>query len=356
MDLDRADTLRLNCVQGFPQALLHVPSRELWRHLPGPTLFDIPGKHASPLFVSVLLHGNESTGWAAIQSVLNRHHGHLPRRLLLFVGNVEAARHTSRTLPSQNDYNRSWPGTLDDLTPEARLMRDVVDAIRVHQPVGSIDIHNNSGHNPHYACINRWDDRYLQLARLFCRTVVFFERPLGVQSAALSEICPAVTVECGLAGGPEGVAHAADFIQAALAIDHLPDRPVPDGDLDLMQTHAIIKVPPGATVSFDGEDADFQFRSDLDRLNFSELEPGTLFGRLGSRQRHLLLIEPGGPHAAPSNYFTYDSGEIRLSKRAIPAMLTRDSNAIRLDCLGYLMHRVARDGTRLVEADTAAMG
>jgi hypothetical protein len=93
----------------------------------------------------------------------------------------------------------------------------------------------------------------------------------------------------------------------------------------------------------------------LDRLNFSELEPGTLFGRLGSRQQNRLLIEPGGPHAAPSDYFTYDSGEIRLCKRAIPAMLTRDSNAIRLDCLGYLMHRVARDGSRLVEAHTAAM-
>jgi hypothetical protein len=275
---------------------------------------------------------------------------------MLFVGNVDAARQTVRTLRSQTDYNRSWPGTLDDLTPEARVMREVVDAVRVHKPFGSIDIHNNSGHNPHYACVNRWDDRYLQLARLFSRTVVYFERPLGVQSAALSEICPAVTVECGLAGGPEGVAHAADFIEAALAIDHLPDRPVPDGDLDLMQTHAIMKIPSEATVSFDGTDADFQFRPDLDRLNFSELEPGTLFGRLGSRRQHMLFIEPGGPHAASSDYFTYEDGEIRLCKRAIPAMLTRDSNAIRLDCLGYLMHRVIRDGSRLVEADTAAMG
>ncbi|MBY0226035.1 MAG: succinylglutamate desuccinylase/aspartoacylase family protein [Hyphomicrobium sp.] len=356
MDLDQADTLRLNRVQGFSPALLHAPSYELWRHLPGPTLFEIPGKHASPLFVSVLLHGNESTGWAAIQSVLNRHHGHLPRSLMLFVGNVDAARYTVRTLRSQTDYNRSWPGTLDDLTPEARVMREVVDAVRVQKPFGSIDIHNNSGHNPHYACVNRRDDRYVQLARLFSRTVVYFERPLGVQSAALSQLCPSVTVECGLAGGPEGVAHAADFIEAALAIDHLPDRPVPDGDLDLMQTHAIIKIPTGATVSFDGTDADFQFRSDLDRLNFSELEPGTLFGRLGSRRRHLLNIEPGGPHATSSDYFTYGDGEIRLCKRAIPAMLTRDNNAIRLDCLGYLMHRVARDGSRLVEADTAVMG
>ncbi len=40
-------------------------------------------------------------------------------------------------------------------------------------------------------------------------------------------------------------------------------------------------------------------------------------------------------------------GEIRLSQRAIPAMLTLDPNAVRLDCLGYLMHRIGRDGRRI---------
>lgn len=356
MDHDLTDSLYLNHVQGFPKELLNARSPDLWRHLPGPTLFHIRGRQASPLFVSVLLHGNESTGWTAIQSILSRYQADLPRNLLLFVGNIEAAKHNLRTAGNQNDYNRSWPGTLDGATPEARLMREVVDCVRLLQPVASIDIHNNTGHNPHYACVNRLNENHLQLARLFSRTVVFFERPLGVQSAALSKICPSVTVECGLAGGPEGVTHAADFIQAALAIDHLPDRPVPDGDLDLMQTQAIVKIPPGATVSFNGESADFQFRSDLDHLNFSELEPGTLFGRLRSHTRHRLIIEPGGPHAAPSDYFKYDGGEIRVCQHAIPAMLTCDSHAIRLDCLGYLMHRIARDGSRLVEADAVAAG
>lgn len=350
MDLDLTDKLSLNHIQGFPGELLDASTSELWQHLPGPTLFHIPGKHATPLFVSVLLHGNESTGWTAVQSVLKRYQTALPRRLLLFVGNIEAARHNVRTLPAQTDYNRSWPGTLDSTTPEARLMREVIDAVRAAQPFASIDIHNNTGHNPHYACVNRLGNPYLHLARLFSRTVVYFERPLGVQSAALSDICPAVTVECGLSGGTEGAAHAAEFIQAALALDHLPDRPVPDGDLDLMQTHAIVKVPPGATVSFDGSDADFAFRSDLDLLNFSELERGTPFGRLGSRRQHQLTIEPGGPHAKISTYFTYEGGEIRLSKSAIPAMLTRDSQAIRLDCLGYLMHRIGRDGSQLIES------
>lgn len=57
----------LNCRSGFPDALLDVPASELWRHLSGPTLFDIPGRRPQPLFVCVLLHGNEDTGWRAIQ-------------------------------------------------------------------------------------------------------------------------------------------------------------------------------------------------------------------------------------------------------------------------------------------------
>jgi antibiotic biosynthesis monooxygenase (ABM) superfamily enzyme len=109
-------------------------------------------------------------------------------------------------------------------------------------------------------------------------TVVYFEQPVGVQSAALAKICPAVTVECGRAGDEAGVTHVAELITSTLALARFPDHPVPDGDLDLMRIFAIVKVPPGADFSYDGADADFRLRSDLDRLNFSELDPGTLSG------------------------------------------------------------------------------
>jgi hypothetical protein len=51
---------------------------------------------------------------------------------------------------------------------------------------------------------------------LFSRTVVYFQQPFGVQSAALATICPAVAVECGRVAGrnPGAVfsaGRAADF-------------------------------------------------------------------------------------------------------------------------------------------------
>jgi succinylglutamate desuccinylase len=341
---------QLDDIDHFPDMLLDVPATELWRHLRGPSLFRIPGRQAAPLFVSVLLHGNEDTGWRAVQAVLRQHRdATLHRPLLLFVGNIEAARARVRTLPHQEDYNRAWPGTLRPHTFTALMLRHVVEIVRQETPFASIDIHNNTGNNPHYACVNSFDERHLHLARLFGRTVVYFEQPVGVQSAALAKICPAVTIECGRASDEPGVVHVAELITSTLALARFPDRPVPDGDLDLMRTFAIVKVPPGANFSYDGTDADFRLRSDLDRLNFSELEPGAVFGTLGNGCHQHLDVIAVGDGASKTPYFEYGGGDIRLSQRAIPAMLTLDPNAVRLDCLGYLMHRIRRDGVRITE-------
>jgi uncharacterized protein len=341
-------SLRLECFDHFPDALMDVPASGLWQHLRGPSLFYIAGRRTEPLFVSVLLHGNEDSGWRAVQAVLQEHReeSKLPRSLLLFVGNIEAAKANLRTLPQQEDYNRVWPGTSRPDTEIASLMRNVVEIVRRKTPFASVDIHNNTGRNPHYACVNSLAETHLYLARLFSRTVVYFEEPVGVQSAALAKICPAVAVECGRAGEVASVSHAAEFVASVLAMQRFPDHPVPDGDLDLMRTFAMIKVPPDASFSYDGTDADLRLRGDLDQLNFSELDPGTVFGTLGNgRHQHLQVFPVEDGASVP--YFEYAGEQIRLSQRAIPAMLTLDPNAVRLDCLGYLMHRIRRDGRRI---------
>lgn len=234
----------------------------MWRHLPGPALFQIPGKRREPLYLSVLQHGNEDTGWCAAQAVLRRHRDTpLGRTLLLFVGNVQGARVNVRTLPHQDDFNRCWPGTEHPDCPAARMLGELAGIVRAATPFASIDIHNNSGHNPHYACVSSMADNHLQLARLFSRTVIFFERPLGVQSAALAPLCPAVAVECGCAGEPGSVPHAVEFIEFVLALQHFPGHAVPERDLELMETRAIVRIPAAASFSYDGSDADIRLRA-----------------------------------------------------------------------------------------------
>ena len=332
----------------FPDHLLEVEAAHLWQHLAGPTLFKVAGRQPHPLFVTVLLHGNEITGWQAVQEVMRSYQGKvLPRSLLLFVGNVEEAKANVRTLPLQLDYNRAWPGTRFPDAPEASLMQRVVDVVKEATPFASIDVHNNTGHNPLYGCVNKLDDEDLHLARLFSRTIVFFERPRGVQSIALSQICPAVTIECGQVGTVGVIEKAASFIKSALQLTTFPEHPLPDQDIELIKTSAIVKVPVEAQFSFDGSEADFCFRADLEQLNFSPLAPGTVWGRLSDGCEHRLDVSVDEDSDGDKTYFDYHNGEIRLRHEVIPAMITHNQDAVRSDCLCYLMRPIDRHGREL---------
>jgi hypothetical protein len=334
--------LTLRQYEGLPEGLLDLPAARLGEVLAGPALVHLPGRRLPPLFVSVLLHGNEDTGWLAAQAVLKKHaSGELPRPLSLFIGNLDAARAGVRRLDRQPDYNRVWPGGEDTRNAEGAVMCQVVDEMRRRGVFASIDIHNNTGLNPHYACVNRLDHRFLHLATLFSRTVVYFIRPLGVQSAAFADLCPSVTVECGKPGTPGSVEHAAAFVEASLHLAEFPAHPVAPHDIDLFHTVATVTVPDEVSFCFDGADADISFVPELDHYNFRELEPGEPFGRVaaGSEARLRVLDEQGAD--VGTRVFDYRDGEIRLRQPLMPAMLTRNERVIRQDCLCYLMERLA---------------
>ena len=327
--------------ESLPEGLLDLPATRLGEVLPGPALIHLPGRRQPPLFVSVLLHGNEDTGWQAVQSVLRKYAAaELPRALSLFIGNVVAARSGLRRLDGQPDYNRVWPGSEEAPSAESAMMQQVVDAMRGRGVFASVDIHNNTGLNPHYACVNRLDQEFLHLAILFSRIVVYFLRPRGVQSAAFAELCPSVTVECGKPGTLGSAEHAAEFVEACLHLSEFPANPVAPHDVDLFHTVATVKVTDQASFGFERTDADINFVPELDHFNFRELQRGNLWGRVrqDSSARLLVLNEDG--EDIGDRLFDYRQGEITLRQPLMPAMLTRDERVIRQDCLCYLMERI----------------
>ena len=265
-------------LDSLPDGLLRLDATQLASRLQGPSLIHLPGRQAAPLFVSVLMHGNETVGWDAIRHILGRYAGgsELPRALSLFIGNIEAATQGVRRLQNQPDYNRVWPGSETAKTPEHNMMQQVVESMSQRHPFASVDIHNNTGINPHYACVNRLDPRFLHLANLFGRTVVYFLRPKGVQSMALAELCPAVTLECGKVGQTHGIEHAQTYLDACLHLSEHPQHPVAEQDIDLFHTVAQVKVPEGISFSFSPGDSDIVFMPDLDHLNFRELPEGSV--------------------------------------------------------------------------------
>ena len=262
---DPGASLSLLETDTLPPALLSSDARGLGDVLPGPTLVHLPGRRPEPLFVSVLLHGNETSGLRAIQQLLAAHAGReLPRALSIFFGNVEAAQAGVRRLDAQPDYNRVWPGgVLPEGDPQAgavqRLFGEVLASMRRRRVFASIDLHNTTGHNPYYCCVTALDVPHLQLASLFSRTVVHFRRPEGTQTSAFSKLCPSVACECGQASDPQGAVRAAEFVTAVLHLAEIPAQPVRSGDVHLFHTVATVRLRDGVSFSFDDTPATLRF-------------------------------------------------------------------------------------------------
>lgn len=324
----------------LPDGLLESKPHDLQRILGGPSLIHLNGRRSDPLFVSLLQHGNEDTGFWAMIRLLRRYQSQtLPRSLSLFIGNVAAAEQGVRRLEEQPDYNRVWPGGDHPDSEEAKMMAQVTDLMAQHNVFASIDLHNNTGINPHYGCVNKLDAASLQLARLFGRTVIYFIRPTGVQSLAFSAICPSVTVECGQVGSQFGVEHAFEFLDAALRIEQFSGHALRHHDIELFHTVAQIRVPDTVRFSFNDDDSDLQFVDDLDHLNFRELPAGSSLGWLKKPQEQPLQVWDEANHQVATHYFDFSAGEIQLRRPAMLSMLTLNAKIIRQDCLGYLMER-----------------
>lgn len=330
----------LKIIDHYPDGFLDIDARHLHSILAQPTLMHLAGRQQPALFVAILLHGNEDTGLKAIQQVLKKYaERELPRALSIFVGNVKAAREGLRRLDGQPDFNRIWPGTEND-APEQQAMADaVIYEMQQRGVFASIDIHNNTGLNPNYACVNTLDQRFLHLATLFSRIAVFFIRPKGTQSAAFAKLCPAIAIECSKPGNAEGIARAIDLVDACLHLTDFPVHPVAAHDLDLFHTIGLVKIPEHISFQFGVGDVDLCLESSIDHLNFTEIPAGTCLGATRQTSVPLQVLDEVG-NCVAERFFEVRNGQLLTRCNVVPAMLTLDERVIRQDCLCYLMERL----------------
>ena len=333
----------------IPDGLLEKPAPALYQQLNGPTLIHLEGRDPRPLFVSVLQHGNEDAGWEAVRRLLRARYrqDRLPRSLSLLIGNVAAARYRRRRLDGQPDFNRCWPGGAHSDNETGALFRQITDHMRERQPFASIDIHNNTGLNPHYAAVTHIQEHTLRLAAQFCSTVVFFTSPTGVQTSAFNAFCPALTLECGQAGVVHGTDHAMTFLEYCLRLRDISTAVLDPRELRLFNTVATVYVAPGTEFGFLPEQRPLSFVANLDHLNFIELPAGTLLGHHQGNGRACLQALDNNENDVTEATFDFSNGEIRTRMALMPSMLTPDERVIRQDCLCYLMRRVAPEHPQL---------
>jgi succinylglutamate desuccinylase len=326
----------------LPIGLLEQPATGLHRVLDGPALIHLKGRNPKPLFVTVLQHGNEVTGWEAIRRLLKSHYEYdqLPRSLSILIGNTRAAKHGLRRLDDQLDYNRCWPGGNHEDSETGKLFQQVSDRVQTMAPIAAVDFHNNTGLNPHYAAINRIRPEYLRLASYFSSKVVYFTMPQGTQSLSLSRFCPSTTLECGQAGEVHGTDHSIGFLETCMHIDDIPTTPMNPEDVHLFHMVATVRVHEDVLFGFGHVPTDIAFRENLDVLNFQELPPGISLGDVNSGPVEPLIATDIDGVNVTKQYFRFDRGQIETIRETMPSMLTLDRRVIQQDCLCYLMDRI----------------
>ena len=327
---------QLSIITELPEGFLEVEPRQIRKLLPTPTLLKLRGDEDLPLFVTILLHGNEYSGLKSVQSLLAKYRDDLPRSLYLFVGNVAAAEANKRFLSGQVDFNRCWPGTDLPDSDAARLMQQVFDEVTADGLFAAIDVHNTNGTNPHYAGMTDVTQHNMHLAAMFNHIAVAFRSPRGVSTMAFDGVCPAITIECGRPGDAQGIRHASELIDALLHMDHFPQRPVAPHDLQLVRSLVTLKVAPDVSFDFNlSSPADLIFDSSFERKNFTEISSNEVFGY--TRVERPLKITNQRGEDVTDEIIRIEDGNIYLNRSLMPTMITLDKNIVRQDCLCYLM-------------------
>lgn len=322
-------------LNALPEGFFNIDATNIRSLFPRPTLIHLQGENRKPLYISILLHGNEYSGLAVMQKILTAHAQNLPRSIKLFIGNVHAAEANRRFLPDQVDFNRCWPGSEQAPSDTSRMMQQVFDLVSAEPLFAAIDIHNNTGKNPHYACITNVSNKNKNLAARFNRVALVFKHK-GVATMAFDGVCPAATLECGKPGDPQGILHARRFIEDLLTLETLPDHKPGREALHLVESSLTLNIPPDVSFEFDPEaDADLRFDVNFEERNFTLMDPHQVFAYTRI-ERPLVITDPSGRDVT-DDILRVEAGKIYLKNTLMPAMITHDKRIVRQDCLCYLL-------------------
>ncbi len=328
----------LKIIHHIPEGFLDIKPREITKLISSPTLLHLKGEKDKPFFISILLHGNEYSGLIILQEILKKYCDKaLPRSLIIFVANPKACEKGVRHLKDQPDFNRIWKG---GSSYEDTLIKPVLEYAKNQNIQGAIDIHNNTGRNPIYACINEKKEECVKLAQTFSKSIVYFTQPDSVLSIALSRICPATVIECGLPGQTQGIISGINCIESILdkeekwKKDKIKTFPV-------YHTFATLYIDPNTVISFHQQpflkENHLCFISQFDELNFQQLKAGTFLGKINDTTQ-LKLIDRNGSNIF-NQFFSVTENNLTVKNSFIPGMLTKNTQIAKSDCLGYIMEK-----------------
>jgi hypothetical protein len=254
-----------------------------------------------------------------------------------------------RALPTQPDFNRIW-GTrtesADGQAAEAAMaLADRLQSLLAGRDyLASIDLHNNTGHNPYYSVVTDLEPHNLGLAYLFSDKAVYVEEPDTVLTRVFTDRCPAVALEVGPVGDPRCADRVYDYVQRCMALESVPEA-LPD-QFSLFRTRVRVHIQDEVSFRFEGDDASedptpLVLTGGVEAVNFHVLGRGTVFGASQLAVDRVFKVLDVNHRDVTDEYFEHDGEAILLKADVVPAMYTTDPYVVRQDCLCYFMERMA---------------
>ena len=337
--------MKFNVMDHLPDEFFVTDPEKLHTIFDGPTIVHLDYKKEQTVFISIMLHGNEHSGYYAVKEYLNTLilKNIIPsKNISLLIGNVEAAKNNARFLDDQKDFNRIWSNGSSD---EELWAQKVYREMSSKNLFATLDLHNNTGKNPHYCAVTNLEVSTLKLASMFEGNVLYFTDPEEVFSNYFSSLCPCLTVEAGQSGDKEGISKIISLIEKVMDEPSMTDVSSKSSILAgriLFESFGKIKIPSNSTVSFNGEAADFTFDPSIEDLNFNIVRTGQTFGFSHNIDQHLLVYDSNNEPIG-SSYFKYVGSEIVSIEDFYPAMITTNSKIVHQDCLCYLLREISTD-------------
>ena len=308
----------------FDVTLFDVDAADLHTELDGPTVFDLRRGTKRPFFASTLLHGNETSGWNSIRRFLA---DSKEASLVVLVGNIEAAAQNQRHLPHETDFNRVW--RQDPWRTNLQELLHEVD------PWCGIDIHNNSGPNPHYSVVTNFDSSTLALASMFSDKLIYTEHTKDILGYALSQYCPALTIETGTVDDAESEARAYELLRILSRMDQVPSKPC--RELQTFSTRGIVKVEHAS----ESKENFPHFDRKLDNKSFQTLTAGTEFVNCIPAGWHVNVMDPADDVDVTDEFIDFRGDRAYLKRDVVLSMFTRNPVLAVQDCVCYFLNRTS---------------
>lgn len=319
----------------IPGGLLDTHARDLHEVLYGPSLIQLTGRETRPIAISVLLNGDDDTGLQALQQVLKRYANQLlPRSLLIFIANVDAAKFAVPHLNGQGDYQQLFANTDTDLdNPEAEVVAKARQVMFSRKPLLHVQLHRCATTSRDVVVIPELDATSLKFAQYFSRHIVV--SPEDFNTAQAPKI-PQMAAYAGSKDNEDAADRLEELLDTLIHWHQILDIDADPELFNLYEIAASVQLPEDMSFGFGSAQTNVRFIEDLEDYSFVHTQKGLTIGFVKENEQARFLIEHR-EHQDAHSFLLVEKNEIKLNSSLTPAFVNMTETRIRQKSLFKLL-------------------